>query len=309
LDIIEKTGYQSNALAKSLRTKKTNTIGVLVEDVLGFATPRIINGISEYVETTDYRILFSDLRMLESLYNQYDQIIQHKEKIHNELMFLVYGAKVDAVIYIGMFDRDVSGIIPDIGKPVVIAYSTSRDTHTCFVTYENEDVSAKMAQGLIDAGHRRIAVITGTATSPAMQRLKGIQRAFKQSGIELDSGLVKAGNWERDSGYVSMKEILQNPIRPTAVFAMNDHMAIGAMDAIKEAGLQVPRDISVVGFDNSEGSDIVSPKLTTVEIDLKALGFTAAQVVAERLAGLCGGKQEIVIPSHLVIRESVKKMQ
>jgi len=309
LDVIEKTGYQPNILAKSLRTKKTNTIGVLVEDVLAFATPRIINGISEYVETTDYRILFNDLRMLESLFNQYDQIIQHKEKINNELMFLVYGAKVDAVIYIGMFDRDISGIIPDIGKPVIIAYSTSEDAHTCYVTYENESISAKMARHLINAGHRRIAVITGLPhTSPAIQRLKGIQRAFDEANISLDKSLVKNGDWERDSGYSCMKEILSNSRIPTAVFAMNDLMAIGAMDAIKEAGLRVPQDISVIGFDNREESDVVSPKLTTVEIDLKTIGFAAAQVVAEKLAGEDSNRHRIVIPSKMIIRESVVKL-
>jgi len=305
LDIIAKTGYQPNIVAKSLRTKKTNSIGVLVEDVLSFATPRIINGISEYMETTDYHILLNDLRMMESLYNQYDQIIHQKEKINKELMFLVYGAKVDAVIYVGMFDRDISGIIPDIAKPVIIAYSTSEDAHTRYVTYENESICTQMTRHLIEAGHKHIAVITGpTHATPAQLRLKGIKKAFVEAGHALDENLVKYGDWERDSGYSCMLEILKST-QPTAVFAMNDLMAIGAMDAIKHIGLRVPQDISVVGFDNREVSEYVFPKLSTVEIDLKAIGYTAAQVAAEKLAGTASDEHKIIIPSNIILRDSI----
>jgi len=307
LDVIKKTGYQPNIVAKSLRTKKTNSIGVLVEDVLAFATPRIINGISEYMENTDYHILLNDLRMMGSLFNQYDQIVHQKDKINKELMFLVYGAKVDAVIYIGMFDRDISGIIPDINKPVIIAYSTSEDNHTCYVTYENENISTQMMRYLINAGHSRIAVITGLAhTNPAQLRLKGIHQAFNEAGLILDNQFVKNGDWERDSGYNCMKDLLKTS-PPTAVFAMNDIMAIGAVDAIKEVGLRVPEDISVVGFDNREVSDVVSPKLTTAEIDLKAIGYTAAQVAAEMLAGKDKNEHKVIIPSNMIIRDSVSK--
>ena len=307
MDVINKTGYQPNIVAKSLRTKKTNFIGVLVEDVLSFAAPRIINGISEYMEKTDYHILLNDLRMMESLFNQYDQIIRHKDKIHNAIQLLVYGTKVDAIIYIGMFDRDISGILPNIGKPVVIAYSTSKDA--CFVTYDNEKIATQLTHHLINAGHRHIAVISGLAhTPPVLLRLKGIQKAFDEAGLTLDSKLIYNGDWERDSGYRCMKDLLKhsNP-RPTAVFAMNDLMAIGAIDAILEAGLRVPQDISVVGFDNREVSEVVSPKLTTAEIDLKTIGYTAAQMVTERLtaAGQYVNQRKIIIPSKIVLRETV----
>ena len=310
LDIIAKTGYQPNIVAKSLRTKKSNSIGVLVEDILAFSTSRIINGISEYMENTDYHILLNDLRMIDSLYDKYDQIIHQKDKINKELAFLINGAKVDAVIYVGMFDRDVSGIIPNINKPVIVAYSTSKDAHTSFVTYENEDISTQMTRHLIDAGHRRISIIAGPMyTPPAQLRLKGIHKAFDESGLTLDNALIKIGDWGRDSGYNCTKELLKlsKENLPTAIFAMNDFMAIGAIDAIRDAGLRVPQDISVTGFDNRSVSELVFPRLTTAEIDLKAIGFTAAQMVAEKLAGSGQYTQErkIIIPSKVVLRDSV----
>jgi len=312
LDVISKTNYQPNRVAKSLRTQKTNSIGVLAEDILAFPTARIMNGISEYMEQTDYHILLSDLRMMDSLFNQYDQIIHQKDKINQALSFLLFGAKVDAVIYIGMFDRDISGIITYMNKPLVIAYSTSTDSDACSVTYDNEAVSAQLASSLIESGHERIAVITGLAhTAPAQLRLKGINRAFKEAGLILDSALVRNGNWERDSGYTCMKDLLEQEREslPTAVLAMNDLMAVGVMDALKEANISVPGDISVVGFDNREVSEFVFPKLTTVEIDMKAIGYTAAEVVTQKLSGFgqYAGEHSVVIPSKLVLRDTVKR--
>ena len=311
LDIISKTNYQPNRVAKSLRTKRTNTIGVLAEDMLGFPTVGIINGISEYVEKTDYNILLSDLRMLDSLFNKYDEVIHQKEKINNALSFLTFGSKVDAIIYVGMFNRDISGILTNINKPIVIAYSTSSDEHACSVNYENEDSAAGLTRHLIDNGHKRIAVITGLAhTAPAQTRLKGINKAFKEANLILDSALVRNGDWERASGYTCMKDLLDSEQGelPTAVLAMNDLMAVGAMDAIRDSGLRVPEDISVVGFDNREVSEFVFPKLTTVEIDLKAIGYTAAQMATQKLSGTgeYAAERNIIIPSRLIVRDTVK---
>ena len=300
-------------MAKSLRTKKTNVIGVLAEDIMGFPTARIINGISEYMEKTDFHILLNDLRMMDSLFNQYDQIIYQKEKIYKALSLLVFGAHVDAVIYIGMFDRDISGVVTDMKKPIVIAYSTSADENTCSVTYENEDISAQLTRHLFANGHRRIAVITGLAhTAPAQMRLKGINKAYKEAGLILDNALVKNGDWERTSGYACMTDLLQQEQMqlPTAVLAMNDFMAIGAIDAIRENNLRVPEDISVVGFDNRDVSDYVFPRLTTVEIDLKAIGYAAAQVADHKLsgAGEYTNQNSVIIPSKLILRDTVAQL-
>ncbi|MCL2662256.1 MAG: LacI family transcriptional regulator [Oscillospiraceae bacterium] len=310
MDVISKTNYQPNRVAKSLRTKKTNIIGVLAEDILSFPAVRIINGISEYIEKTDYNILLNDLRMLDSLYNKYDQVIHQKDKINKALSFLVYGAKVDAIIYVGMFDRDISEILSNINKPIIIAYSTSVDEHTCSVSYENENAAAELTKYVINCGHKHIAVITGIAhTAPAQERLKGINRSFKESGLVLDSTYVRNGDWERASGYVCMKDLLDShsDALPTAVLAMNDLMAIGAMDAIRDNGLRIPEDISVAGFDNREVSEFVYPKLTTVEIDLQSIGYTAALMATQKLSGHgeYADKRNIIVPSKLQIRDTV----
>ena len=318
LDVIAKTDYQPNRVAKSLRTKKTNIIGVLAEDILAFPSARIINGISEYVEGTNYQILLYDLRMLDSLFNKYHHIVHNSEKINKALSLLVNGANVDAVIYVGMFDRDISGVITNIKKPFVIAYSNSEDENAHSVSYENENISTELAKYIIDLGHEHIAVITGLAhTTPAQKRMRGITKAFREAGLILDSAYVKYGDWERDSGYACMIDLFnqESESLPTAVIAMNDLMAIGAMDAIRDNGLSVPDDISVVGFDNREVSEFVYPKLSTVEINLEEIGRKAAETANLLLNNDNNNsspfdtdivERNILIPCKLTLRDTLR---
>ena len=306
LKVIEQSGYKPNLIAKSLRVRKTDIIGILAEDIRGFPTPSIINGISEFAEQNGYNILLNDLRMLETLFNQYDHIGQHKEKINEAISLLLYGAKVDAVIYVGMFDRDITGIINEINKPLVIAYSTSSDPYTHSVTYDNEDISKAVIRMLLDTGHRRIAVITGLRhTFPAQTRMRGVMRAFSEYGLSWDSALVRYGDWEYSSGYACASELLASS--PTAIFAMNDLMAAGAIDAVKNAGLRIPDDISVIGFDNREVSLFLHPRLTTVEIDLKGIGLRAAQTALQRIRGENIEERCQVIPSKLILRDTTRR--
>jgi LacI family transcriptional regulator len=248
--------------------------------------------------------------MLDSLYNRYDQVIHQKDKINKALSFLAFGAKVDAIIYVGMFDRDISEILSNIDKPIIIAYSTSGDEFTCSVSYENENAAAELTKYVVDNGHKQIAIITGIAhTAPAQERLKGINRVLEESGLVSDNVYIKNGDWERASGYACMKDLLasHSDALPTAVLAMNDLMAIGAMDAVRDSGLRIPEDISVVGFDNREVSEYVYPKLTTVEIDLKSIGYTAAQMATQKLIGYgeYADKRNVIVPSKLQVRDTV----
>lgn len=306
--VVEEAGYKPNRIAKSLRMKSTNAIGVLVEDIRGFSVPTIINGISEYVEQEGYHILLNDLRILEEILNQYDLIYGQKDKINDAIELLLSGARVDAIIFVGMFDRDITGIIEDIHKPLVVAYSTINSRQHTYVTYDNENVSREVVEYLMRFGHKRIAVISGLPdTYPVCMRLQGARRALEAAGLSLEKPYVMEGDWEYESGFSCMRQLLALPEPPTAVFAMNDLMAAGAMDAISAAGLSVPGDISIVGFDNREISAYLKPALTTVQINLKDVGRSAAQAAIERIRGqgaMGGGR---VIPSDIVLRNTVKK--
>jgi LacI family transcriptional regulator len=246
--------------------------------------------------------------MLESLYNRYDQILQQKEKINEAVSLLLFGANVDAVIYVGMFDRNISGIFGEIRKPLVIAYSTSDDEQACFVTYDNENISKEAVNALFELGHRQVAVITGLAhTYPARLRMRGVEAAFMEAGLMLPYSMVKNGDWEYESGISCMAELLSQDTKPTAVFAMNDLMAAGAMDAIKAVGLRIPEDISVIGFDNRDFTSYLTPRLSTVEIDLKEIGRMAAKITLDKINSVQNIQRDMVIPCRLVMRDTVAK--
>ena len=308
LEIVEQSGYRPNGIAKSLRVKQTHTIGVLVEDIRAFPVPPVINGISEYAEQNKYQILLYDLHMLESLLNRYYQIATQKKKINDTISWLLYGARVDAIIYVGMFDRDISGIFEKIEKPLVVSYSLTADEWNRSVTYDSINISAALTRYLLEAGHEKIGVITGLEdTYPSRMRLDGVRQAFSEAGLSLDDALIKNGDWEYQSGYDCMRALLSADERPTAVFAMNDIMAAGAMDAITDGGLSIPADISVVGFDNRELSYYLHPRLTTVNIDLKGIGLKAAQVAIDMINKSDDGDAVLTLPCELVLRESVRR--
>jgi LacI family transcriptional regulator len=311
LGVIGESGYRPNSIAKSLRVKSTRTIGVLVEDIRGFSVPAIVNAISEYAEQQKYQILLNDLHMLESLLNRYDQVTALKDKINDTISWMLDGARVDAIIYVGMFDREITGVLDEIDKPLVVAYSSTDEAWNRCVTYDSKNISADIIRYLFRNGHEKIGIITGLAhTFPAKMRLSGIQQAFDESHIILDSHLVKNGDWDHQSGYDCMMELLDNPLRPTAVFAMNDIMAAGAMDAILDKGLSIPGDISIVGFDNRNMSLYLRPRLTTVNIDLKEIGLKSAQIAIDLLRNpdSCA-EQMITLPCELVIRNSVQSLK
>jgi LacI family transcriptional regulator len=307
LNVINQSGYQPNSIAKSLRVNSTRTIGVLVEDIRGFSVPAIVGAISEYAEQHKYQILLNDLHMLESLLNRYDQISSLKDKINKAISWLLDGARVDAIIYVGMFDREITGILDKIEKPLVMAYSLTNEPWNHCVTYDSKNISAEIINYLFKMGHEQIGIITGLAhTFPAKMRLSGIQQAYSEAGRALDSSLVKNGDWSYQTGYDCMIELLDLEHKPTAIFAMNDIMAAGAMNAIKDRGLSVPGDISMVGFDDRDMSLYLRPSLTTVSIDLKKIGLMAAQIIIDKLNNSSETYDHLItLPCELKLRDSV----
>jgi len=310
LEVIETSGYHPNSIAKSLRVKNTRTIGVLVEDIRGFPSPAIVNAISEYAAKQKYQILLNDLRMLETLLNHYDQITYHKDKINNAISWLLQGARVDAIIYVGMFDREITGVLDEIDKPLVVSYSSTDEEWNRCVTYDSENISAELIRYLFEQGHEKIGIITGLAhTFPAKMRMRGVQHAFDEAGIVLQNSYVKNGDWDYQSGYDCMVELLESPNKPTAVFAMNDIMAVGAMNAILDKGLTIPGDISIVGFDNSNMSSYLRPTLTTVNIDLKRIGLKAAETAIDMINKTPCDEHTVILPCELLMRNSVRALK
>ena len=156
----------------------------------------------------------------------------------------------------------------------------------------------------------RIAVIGGPShLANARERLKGFRRALKDAGIDLPEALVKIGKFDRASGLEAALVLLRPESRPTAIFAANDMMAMGAMLAVRELGLRCPEDVSIVGFDNLEIVELLQPPLTTVQQPVYTLGVNAAELLIQRISGLAEAPKDIVLETELIRRGSVMRVR
>jgi len=304
LQAVAQVSYRPNTLAKSLRMGQTHTIGVLVEDIRGLPVASIVSGISETLAKGGYKTILHDLHLLEKLYNQYEQIGSYRQRI-NDGLSLLQSANVDGIIYVAMHDRHLDYLFDEMATPLVFAYShgTEKDT---YVTYSNRDSAADMIRLLVDGGHEHIAVIAGHPHSyPTAQRLLGVQMAVQQAGLTLPQEYIRYGDWEYESGKTQTRELLRLPVRPTAIFAMNDLMAAGCMEVLAEEGFRVPKDIAVAGFDNREIAAYLQPPLTTVALPTTEIGIQAALHIIDMISNPRIHPAREIIHCSIIERASV----
>lgn len=309
--IIEETNYKPNSIAKSLKVKRTNTIGIITEDITVFNTPEIIDGIDEYAERNNYHIILENVRLYKRIGNNYKDTSKFAGVI-SELTSVLLSKQVEGIIYVGAHCRDISGLIGKLPIPVVYAYCYTSNESNISVNYDDDLAAYEITRYLLKMNHQKIAIITGLMDSAQCQdRLKGYQRALYEHQILFNPEYMRIGNWERESGYVAAKELLMLSNRPTAVFALNDLMAGGVIDAASEFGMNIPKDLSLVGFDNRECSFSYTPKLTTMALPLNEIGKKSAELLLKQIRNkeTKDYPKDLKIKCDLIIRESVLEAQ
>lgn len=293
-DAMIQLGYQPNRTARRLRTSKTYTIAVIIPDITNPFYPAFERGIQDVADQLDYDVI---------TYNT-DGLAEKERKYIRSVL----EGHVDGVVAV-LFHTSAPGLFPllDQNIPVVRLEATrktagERPLDNIFL--DNVAAARTAVSYLIEAGHQRIGMLAGTE-GPTHFRIAGYVNALESHGLTVDRELIQIGAFNEDGGYQAMCALLAEPMRPTAVFAANDLMAMGAYLAIKEAGLRIPDDIAVIGFDNIPTAKLVSPPLTTIDQDQREVGRRAAEMLFERLDGSApavGRGEER--PHRLVIRES-----
>jgi len=250
----EELGYKPNRWARSLVTRKTSMIGVVVPDISHSFFAEVTRGIEEVLSKAGYNVLLCD-----------SCLDPEKEKAEIEMLI---SSMVDGLIvaseqsekapqmFRGLMQKGVRFVLvdrffPRWSFPAVVA--------------DDLAVGRLATEHLINLGHTRIAHIQGPGLSPASLRLRGYCETLEAQGLEVNQKWIQAGNFDIGSGREAMQQLLRSRPRPTAVFAGNDPMAIGAVYALREAGLNIPGQVSVVGAGNIEGSHHPNPFLTTVD--------------------------------------------
>ena len=291
LAIANEVGYRPNMVARSLKTDRTYTIGLIVDNIVSPFTPTIIRGIQDYLK----------------LHNYFSVIINAdwNPELETEAIHQLISRSIDGIIFVESHLRGTNSILDLANKPYVFVHRLFSGTFGNWVLVD-EPYGARLAvEHLAKLGHRRIAFINGPhGWDAAANRLLGYQETLAQMGLPYDPDLVVEGNWEVQGGYPAAKKLLSLAQRPTAIFAANDLMALGAIYAIQELGLRVPEDVAIVGYDNREITSISRPTITTVVLPCYEMGETSAQMLLRRLENPGEVEDPIRVRGRLVIRES-----
>jgi LacI family transcriptional regulator len=268
LEAADRLGYVPNATARSLSLKKTQTFGVLLPFLTGEYFPEVIRGLDQAAREHD-RLL-----MLSSSHHTADDLKRALASMHGRIDGLV-------LMLPRLLPTDYEEHLPE-EVPVVLLNSKPEGHDYSVLSVDNREGGRLATQHLIDQGHERIGIITGNlANYEAKERLEGYRSALESAGYDPSDDWIVEGAFSRTSGEEAMRELLNVTPRPTAVFASNDYMAMGAIRVLQDAGHEVPADVSIVGFDDLPSARHFTPALTTVDARMVDLGTEAISVLME----------------------------
>lgn len=294
--IIEKFGYTPNLLAKDLRLQSTKTIGVVISDISNPFFASVVKGIENTARQRKYHIILCES-------TEQDKLELEEESIETLLKKRVAGLLLTPA------HEKVMDILAKKGRgiPFVLMSRHFVKTPTNYVVSDDTLGSYLATEHLIKKGHRKILYLNGSSRlSDARDRLVGYKKALLEKGISFDEGLVKTvPGINMEEAYNAVKRILAKKVDFTAIFCFADYLAMGAMKAIHGAGLRIPDDIAVVGYDDVEVASILEPPLTTIYTPKYQLGKKAVEILLDHLLGKKHRTlQQVVVKPKLVVRES-----
>lgn len=301
LEIVRKRNYIPNTMARSLVTKQTRTIGLIMPDIVNPFFPEIARGAEDRASMSRYSIIYC---------NTDDNLTREDAYIDN------LGEKmVDGIIFTHSADReDAAGVFERCRVPIVLI-DRDYDIPNVIgrVLVDNTNASFTGVNYMLDQGYRKIAYIAGSMnTQTARDRLAGYKKALEERGIPYQDKYVKIGEYKSQWGLEAAKALLEEKIDFDAVFCGNDLIAIGAVKALKDAGYKVPEDIGVMGFDDIYMSGVVEPALTTIKQPKYEMGYQAVELLINAIeaAGTPEKSEEaktIILETELIVRQSTGK--
>lgn len=291
-DAARELRYTPNSAARSLSVKRTHTLGALLPDLYGEFFSEVIRGIDETAQRHHHHLLISS---------------SHNDRAQIAAALRAMRGRVDGLLLMspGVDAETLTAELPE-ELPVVLLNCPVREARYATLAIDNRGGAVAMVEHLLAAGHRSIAFIRGAPRNhDARERLLGYRAALRAAGVERVAAWELPGDFTEQAGYDAVGTLLRLDPLPTALFAANDAMAVGALSALRESGLRVPGDISVTGFDDIPIARYLTPSLTTVRVGVSALGARAAAILLQTLAG-DGPPSPIhaVLPTSLVVRAS-----
>lgn len=293
---IEELDYKQNYIAKGLKSNRSMTIGIIINNLTDIYSTSIVTAIEKVVEKEQYSIILCD----------YDNDINRME---SKFQFLL-DKSVDGVVIFpsGSECRIGCDCFNTSDVPKVLINEDIDGFIGDKIIVDNYQASYNAVSLLINNGHKDIAIITGPEDSyVSSQRYKGYCDALRDKGLRLNNNRVSCGNFINKGGYIAAKEIFRLKKKPTALFISNYYMTLGAVMALNELNIRIPSDLSVIAFDYFEMMDIYKPSLTVIKQPTKKIGKAAANLLLKRLKKDYNGVPVVsIVKSKLINRDSIK---
>lgn len=289
--LAKELGYRPNVLARSLRTNRTFTVGVIADDITSPFTPIIIHGIQDQLRQEGY----------------FSIIINTDWKPQAEVQAIddLISRAIDGVIFVESWYRTSNEALDLANKPYVFVHRLFQASYRYSVIPDEQYGASLAIRHLIELGHTTIGYIGGPKDFySSTDRLIGYQNELEKAGIPFQQGLIERGNWEIGSGYEATQRLRKISGNLTAIFAANDLMALGAIHVIQDEGLRVPEDIAIVGYDDRTIAATTRPTITTVSLPCYEMGVASARLLLRRLKGEADDAEEIKVKGKLIVRQS-----
>jgi len=297
LGVARRLNYQPNVAARSLKVRRTKTLGLVITTIINPFYPELAQGIENTAREMGYNIMLCSTNFDIDLERQYVEMLRSKG--------------VDGIIFTSTHvnDPNIRGLV-DEELPIILVnrriYDDSVSNRVDYVVIENTRGAYMAVEHLIKMGHQRIGIITGhDQSSVSLERLEGARKAFSDYGLDFPPALIVAGDFMKVSGQQAVARFSRMRPPPTAVFAFNDYMALGAVEGFLDAGFRVPEDIAIVGFNDIEMSRLKNIDLTTIGQKTYEMGSIAVRTLVEKIEQKARGiVRQIILEPELVIRKS-----
>jgi LacI family transcriptional regulator len=297
MEAVADLGYVASLPARSLAGGRSRIIGLLVPNLDNGYVGTITQGIDRELARANYDLL---------LYTSH----RHPSKESFYVNAIANGLTDGLLLVAPLVPTTYLDALREQNFPYVLIDQADATENSCVVEATNWQGAYEATRYLNQLGHTRIAFLTGAlAVRSAADRIQGYKAALADCDIPIREELIVEGDFQQQTAYETTKRLLQNTdSRPTAIFASNDLSAFGAMDAARECGLNIPDDISIIGFDDVPQASFVYPKLTTVRQPLELMGQVAVKMLMERIQGPIRSPQRVALATQLVIRDSVRTL-
>lgn len=294
--VIEESNYVPNNVAVSMVSKQTKMIVVIVPDIIIDFFVSVVQGVEEVAKRHGYFTI---------VFSTNGNVNEEKEFLNGR-----FGKSVDGVISVPSSSN--VDFYRDFPRPVVLVDRYVKGLGLDYVAINNFDGAYMATKHLLEYGHRKIAIINGpVSVNVGQDRYSGFMHALEESGVRVPGEYVKFGNWYEKDGYEYVRSLLALKDPPTAIFAANSQICIGAIKALHDMDVKIGEEISLIGFDENELAKFVRPNISVVGRPTSEMGQIAANILLENIKSKKRPPHqynEIVLPTRLILRSSVKKL-